>query len=42
MKTSYLYSIATGLTTIAGLIVSAASVLFIYQGDTPKELLEKK
>lgn len=42
MKTAYFYGIATGLTAIAGLLVSAASVLFIYQGETPRELLEKK
>lgn len=42
MKTGFLYSLGTGLATIASLIVSAASVLYIYQGDTPKELLEKK
>lgn len=36
------YGLATGLTKVAGLLVTAASVLFIYQGETPEELLEKK
>ncbi|WP_340014633.1 cyclic lactone autoinducer peptide [Paenibacillus sp. FSL K6-1318] len=41
MKKGYLYGLATGLASLAALIVTPASVLFIYQGDTPKELLKK-
>ncbi|WP_084146880.1 cyclic lactone autoinducer peptide [Paenibacillus wynnii] len=35
-----IYALASGLSLFAAIIVSTPSFLFIYQGETPRELLK--
>lgn len=35
-----IYALASGLSMVAILVVSTASFLYVYQGDTPDELLK--
>ncbi|WP_410514995.1 cyclic lactone autoinducer peptide [Paenibacillus sp. BR2-3] len=35
-----IYALATGLSLFAVMVVSTASFVYIYQGETPEELLK--